>query len=89
MSLNSSTPNGFPNIYPLPTIPFDSRRRLTVIPAEAGIQSFQSRWTRDWTPAPVQARGRLFAGVTDGQSAILPAKPVRNGNWEIKQYTRV
>ena len=41
----------------------DSRWPETVIPAEAGIQSFQSRGTRDfWTPA--------FAGVTGGEQVI-------------------
>ena len=49
---------------------------LTVIPAEAGIQAFQSRWTLDFlTPA--------FAGVTtspDGtlhKSTVLPLKAHR------------
>jgi len=35
----------------------------TVIPAKAGIQSLQSRGTRDWTPA--------FAGVTGGEKVII------------------
>ena len=41
----------------------DSRWPYTVIPAYAGIQSFQSRGTRDWTPA--------FAGVTGRENVII------------------
>jgi hypothetical protein len=49
----------------LPIVLSDSRWPYTVIPAEAGIQSFQSRGTRDWTPA--------FAGVTGREKVIILA----------------
>ncbi len=38
-------------IYLLPEVLPDSRQPGTVILAEAGIQSVESRETRDWTPA--------------------------------------
>jgi hypothetical protein len=46
-------------LYLFPKVLYHSRELETVIPAEAGIRSFQSHDTRDWTPA--------FAGVTGSE----------------------
>jgi hypothetical protein len=52
----------------VPKILSDSWCSSSVIPANAGIQVFQSRGTRDWTPA--------FAGVTSRE-----ARGFRTKSW--------